>query len=149
LYCISCAGSCPFSQIREKFLALHTHSMVVFIEGFFGICLCLARDLNSSKASVKWNFVRIPLAHFNQEITGAPQSQGTTAISHPRPTKHTESLHRFWPRHHGHDIYFFLSLLAPFVLAVPLNSLERFFRCLRCCLDAFSILVAWPIRTLL
>ena len=49
--------------------------------------------------------------------------------------------------HLPHPPYFFLSLAPPFVFAVPLNSFDRFFRCLRCCLDAFSIFVACPTLT--
>ena len=45
------------------------------------------------------------------------------------------------------EIYFFLSLEAPFFLAVPRNFLARFLRSLRNLRDAFSTLAANPLRT--
>ena len=48
---------------------------------------------------------------------------------------------------HVQDNYFFLSADAPFFLAVPRNFLERFLRSLRNLREAFSTLVANPLRT--
>lgn len=46
-----------------------------------------------------------------------------------------------------HLVYFLSFLAPPLTFSVPLNFLLRFFLCFRCCLLAFSILVAWPTLT--
>jgi len=92
----------------------------------------------------------------------SPPFRDTHKVPSPRCTTpdRIDATKSVTPNHHHHHhhhstaavisgrfVYFFLSLAAPFVLATPRNSLDRFLRCFRCCRLAFSILVAWPTRT--